>query len=58
MCFTGNTDDKDIDNMALVYYPILGDLGIKEEQVHSLHLEKRKSTTVPSIEARIKCRTP
>ncbi|MCM3560725.1 hypothetical protein M4D70_17250 [Brevibacillus borstelensis] len=58
MCFTGDTDDKDIDNMALIYYPILGHLGINEAQVHYLHLEKHKSTTSPSIETQIKCKTP
>ena len=58
MCFTGDTNDKDIDNLALTYYPILGDLGINEAQVHSLHLEKQKSTTTTNIDTHIKRRTP
>ncbi|MGV3138177.1 hypothetical protein ACEF06_17185 [Brevibacillus agri] len=58
MIFVGKTYNKDIDNMARTYYPILGELGISDEQVHTLHLEKRRDTTMSSIEIRIDCKTP
>lgn len=55
MKFEGSIKSKDLDNMARVYYPILHELGVKEERIYSLSLLKQSSIN-PCTEISILCK--
>src|SRR5690606_12318359 len=40
MLFHGEVAQKDVDNLARAYYPILLQLGVLDRDVHTLHLRK------------------
>lgn len=44
MRFKGYVDDYDIDNMALIYFDLLKEIGLNESTIHKIVLEKEQSS--------------